>query len=239
MSAISSFGNHSAMLQQMQRMQQMQGRTPAAGGGQKLAEALFSKIDVSGQGAIDQGEMSSAVNKALSSSPFAAGNVIDANAAAEQLFAQMDGDADGKVTRQEFKSTLAMLSGRFEHHGAAGQGDAAGMDPMQGMGAMPGMGAMQGMPPAPPPGGEFMFDSRDDDDDARNNANSDTRIAGYARGNAKGNGNGASSDDIQQQILSQVMKMLHAYESNATAGSASNASNTSAARPGGQISLMA
>ena len=231
MSAISSFGNHSAMLQQMQRMQQMQGRTSAAGGGQKLAEALFSKIDVSGQGAIDQGEMSSAVNKALSSSPFAAGNVIDANAAAEQLFAQMDGDADGKVTRQEFKSTLAMLSGRFGHHGAAGQGDAAGMDPMQGM------GAMQGMPPAPPPGGEFMFDSRDDDDDARNNANSDTRIAGYARGNAKGNG--ASSDDIQQQILSQVMKMLHAYESNATAGSASNASNTSAARPGGQISLMA
>lgn len=206
MSAISSFGNHSAMLQQMQRMQQMQGRTPAAGGGQKLAEALFSKIDVSGQGAIDQGEMSSAVNKALSSSPFAAGNVIDANAAAEQLFAQMDGDADGKVTRQEFKSTLAMLSGRFGHHGAAGQGDAAGMDPMQGMGAMQGIGAMQGMPPPPPPpGGKFMFDGDADD---------------------------AASDDLKQQILAQVMKRLQAYESNGPqASNVSNPSVTSTSHP--------
>ena len=222
MSAISSFGNHSAMLQQMQRMQQLHGRTPAVGGGQKLAEALFSKIDVSGQGFIDQGEMSSAVNKALTSTPSAAGNVIDANTAAEQLFAQMDGDADGKVTRQEFKSTLAMLSGRFGHHGAAGEGDAAGMDTMQGMGAMRGMGAMQGMPPPPPPpGGKFMFDGDADD---------------------------AASDDLKQQILAQVMKRLQAYESNGPQASnasnpsvagASNGSTTASAPASRQISLMA
>ena len=66
------------------------------------SEKLFSKLDTTGQGYIEQAGFTSALENVTSSS--------DATA----LFAALDADSDGKLTEQEFSSSLKALSEQLD-----------------------------------------------------------------------------------------------------------------------------
>ena len=103
-----------------------------------MAEKLFSKLDTTGQGYIEQAGFTSALENVTSSS--------DATA----LFAALDADSDGKLTEQEFSSSLKALSEQLDQQFMS----------MRLQGGMP----PGGMPPPPPPsgGGEDEGFSKDE-----------------------------------------------------------------------------
>lgn len=149
MSSISSVSNNNAWIQAQMRIR------PTAAQQAKLADDAFSKIDTSGQGSFDISGLTTAVNKALSASQnkdhtgFSSGDIQNA-------FSRMDSDGDGKVTKQEFSSTMSQLRARHSHRfdestqtaESSSDGNDMGMPPMGGMSPMGGMPPMAGMPPS-------------------------------------------------------------------------------------------
>ena len=145
MSSISSVSSNSAWLQ-------MQMKTRASATQQKpTAEDTFSKIDTAKQGYFDIAGLTTAVNSAVSSSQNTK-NLSFSTTDIATAFKQIDADGDGKVTQQEFTSTLSQLKGKGHHHhheaSASSEGNPTDTQATQAMGAM---GSMQGMPPPPPP----------------------------------------------------------------------------------------
>lgn len=67
----------------------------------KMAEDLFSKLDSTGKGYIEESDLTSALSS-LSSS--------DGTASASEIFSQLDSDSDGKVTEDELSSSLEKLA---------------------------------------------------------------------------------------------------------------------------------
>jgi Ca2+-binding EF-hand superfamily protein len=157
MSSISSVSSNNAWMQA-----QMWTR-PTAAQQAKQADEAFSKIDSSGQGSFDIAGLTTAVNNALSASQnknqtsFSSSDI-------QSAFSKMDSDGDGKVTKQEFTSTMSQLRGRHHHQedestqSTDSSSDSNGMN-MQSMG---GMQAMGGMPPPHPPGGSPGDQSSDE-----------------------------------------------------------------------------
>lgn len=122
MSNISSVGSTSNM-SMMQGMHGMRRPDPT-----KMAENLFDKLDTGSQGYLQKTDLASAFDSISSSS---GSSDVDA------LFTQLDGDSDGKVTKQEFTSALTQLSEQLDQQFQSNRMQAA----MQ----------MGGMPPPPPP----------------------------------------------------------------------------------------
>lgn len=67
----------------------------------KMAEDLFSKLDSTGKGYIEESDLTSALSS-LSST--------DGTASASEIFSQLDSDSDGKVTETELSSSLEKLA---------------------------------------------------------------------------------------------------------------------------------
>jgi Ca2+-binding EF-hand superfamily protein len=150
MSSISSSSSNSAWLQTQMQMKAYASGTQKS----QLAEQAFSKIDSGKQGFFDIAGLTSAVNEAVSSSQNTK-NLSFSASDIETAFKKIDADGDGKVTQQEFTSTVSQLKGRGGHHhhhaaSASTSNSAADQQAMQSMGEMAGM---QGMPPLPPPSG--------------------------------------------------------------------------------------
>lgn len=137
MSSISS-SSQSAWLQTQMQMKAYASGTQKS----QLAEQAFSKIDSGQQGFFDLAGLTTAVNDAVSSSQNTK-NLSFSKTDIETAFKQIDSDGDGKVTQQEFTSTVSQLKSRggHHHHHASSDANAAGSD----------MAGMQGMPPPPPP----------------------------------------------------------------------------------------
>ena len=112
--AIGGIGGNSSMM--MQGMGRMQRQDPT-----KMAEELFSKLDTSGKGYIEQSDLQTA----LQSVPASGG------ASAEDVFASLDGDSDGKVTQQEMSDSIKKLSDALDNQ----------FQNMRMSGAMAGMGS--------------------------------------------------------------------------------------------------
>jgi Ca2+-binding EF-hand superfamily protein len=91
--AIGGIGGNSSMM--MQGMGRMQRQDPS-----KMAEELFSKLDTSGKGYIEKTDLQTAFQSVPASS----------STSAEDVFATLDGDSDGKVTRQEMSDSIRKLS---------------------------------------------------------------------------------------------------------------------------------
>ena len=96
----------------------------------KMAEDLFSKLDTSSQGYIQESDLQAAFNTISS----------DSSSNASDLFSQLDADGDDKVTKQEFTDGLKNLASQFE---------SAAMNQYRSDSAQ--RGDMNGMPPPPPP----------------------------------------------------------------------------------------
>ena len=137
MSSIGGIGSSSSMM--MQSMRGMTRPDPA-----KMAERLFSKLDTSGAGFIQKSDLQTAFDTASSSSGVSGST--SGTTSVEDLFAQLDSDSDGKVTKQEFSDTLTKLAEQLDNH-------AMSMRMSGGMQGGGGMGGMGGMPPPPPPQG--------------------------------------------------------------------------------------
>ena len=71
----------------------------------QMAEDLFSKLDTTGKGYIEQSDLSSALSN-LSSLSGASGSTDSAS----EIFSQLDSDSDGKVTKDELSASLQKLS---------------------------------------------------------------------------------------------------------------------------------
>ena len=91
-----------------------------------MAEDLFTKLDTTGKGYIEQSDLTSAIS-ALSSTSSSGSN------SASELFSQLDSDGDGKVTQDELTTSLQKLAESLDSQ----------FDEMRMQG---------GMPPPPPPG---------------------------------------------------------------------------------------
>lgn len=143
MSSISSVSSNSAWMQTQMRTR------PSAAQQTKLAEDVFSTIDTAKQGSFDLAGLTSAVKSASSSSQNTSGNSFSDSDIAT-AFSKLDSDGDGKVTQQEFTSTVSQLHGRHHGHGASSSAEASTSDTSAASAqGMPPMGGMGGMPPPP------------------------------------------------------------------------------------------
>ncbi len=115
--AIGGIGGNSSMM--MQGMGRMQRQDPA-----KMAEELFSKLDTSGKGYIEKSDLQTAFQSVPASS----------SSSAEDVFASLDGDSDGKVTQQEMSDSIKKLSDALDNQ----------FQNMRMSGAMAGMGMQRG-----------------------------------------------------------------------------------------------
>lgn len=119
--AIGGIGGGSSMM--MQGMGRMQRQDQA-----KMAESLFAKLDTSGKGYIEKADLQTAFQSVSTLS----------GASADDVFASLDGDSDGKVTQQEMSDSIRKLSDALES-----QFQSLRMNGLGGMGG--GMGAGMGM----------------------------------------------------------------------------------------------
>lgn len=100
------------------------------------ASSLFSKLDTRNQGYIEQSDPQAAFGKISGSSSSAD------TANGDEVFSQLDGNSDGKVTKDELSASLQKIAEELDSQ----------FDNMRMHGAMGGPGGMGGMPPPPPPG---------------------------------------------------------------------------------------
>ena len=101
-----------------------------------MAEELFSKLDSTGKGYIEESDLASALSSLTSSSS------TSSSSSASDIFTQLDGDSDGKVTQDELSTGLAKLADSLNSQ----------FDQMRVDGGMP-------PPPPPPPSSSETSDS--------------------------------------------------------------------------------
>ena len=74
----------------------------------KMADQLFSKLDTKGQGYIEKSDLQSAFDQVLSKS--SSGNTPSV----DDVFKALDGDGDGKVTKQEMSDSVKKLADQLD-----------------------------------------------------------------------------------------------------------------------------
>jgi hypothetical protein len=120
----------------------------------------------------------------------------------DEVFKQLDGDGDGKITQDEmtsgFKKLADELDSQFNNmrmNGHGGHGHHVGMEGMAGAG---------GMPPPPPQGGQDSVSS------------------------SSGTSGTASADSDERKTMHRIMQLMHAYGGGQDAGQSGVASVLSA-----------
>ena len=97
---------------------------------EQMASDLFSKLDTSGKGYIQESDLETALSGLSSSSSSTSGS----SSSASEIFSQLDTDGDGKVTKAEMTSSFEKLAEELDN-----QFDQSRMQ-----------SAMGNMPPPPP-----------------------------------------------------------------------------------------
>jgi Ca2+-binding EF-hand superfamily protein len=97
----------------------------------EMAADLFSKLDTSGKGYIEQSDLATALS-ALSSA--SSSQSTSSSASASDIFSQLDSDGDGKITESELSTSLKKLADELDSQFNQSRMEGA-------------------MPPPPPPGG--------------------------------------------------------------------------------------
>lgn len=94
-----------------------------------LADALFAKLDTNNQGYLSAADLEKVLGTGSASE-------TGGDSAAQTLFKALDGDSDGKVSKEELSSALEKISAQLGEDRTRSQ-----------------LGAAAGGPPPPPPGG--------------------------------------------------------------------------------------
>ncbi len=127
MSSITSTSSYGTSMNYLNASRTLRPQRPSA---EQMAAGLFSKLDTSNKGYIEQSDFETALSGMSSST----GSL----ASASEIFSQLDSDADGKVTQSEMTSGLQTLANSLD--------DQFNQIRVQG-----------GMPPPPPPQNDDGF----------------------------------------------------------------------------------
>ena len=103
----------------------------------QMAKDLFSQLDTSGKGYVEQSDLESALSGLATTSS------SQSAVSASEIFSQLDGDGDGKVTQDEMSSSISKLAQALD--------DQFNQSRVQG-----------GRPPPPPPPGSNSGLSKDE-----------------------------------------------------------------------------
>jgi Ca2+-binding EF-hand superfamily protein len=247
MSSISSASVNTAWLQTQMQMKAYASGTQKS----QQAEQAFSKIDTAKQGFFDIAGLTTAVNNAVSSSQntktlsFSATDI-------ETAFKKIDADGDGKVTQQEFTSTVSQLKGKggHHHHHAASDATSTGSE----------MASMQGMPPPPSSSSAQGSNGADEgftsdelkaqldaigESDAKRATLISKVLNNFSAADVDGNGkvnfaeamqldkasatstSDVSAEQLQQKLMRQIMRMMQAYGTNDASGTTTASSQLS------------
>lgn len=223
----------------------MQGMHRPPDGGQKMAADLFSQIDSSGQGYIDKSALQAAI--AQSSSP--GGSSSSSNV--DELFSALDGNSDGKITKDEFTNSFQSLAQQLESQLMSGNSMQTGKSMPAG-----------NMPPLPPPPQNDVgftkdeltsqldeigssdstrsslissvienFDQADSDGDGKVSfqeamAFDQSGSGDSTASSASGSSSSAdlASEDINAKLMRQLMQLMQAYNLNGQSSEGSNIS---------------
>ncbi|MEI7429782.1 MAG: EF-hand domain-containing protein [Betaproteobacteria bacterium] len=74
-----------------------------------MAEELFSKLDTSGKGYIEQSDLTSALSSLSSSN-----STKSSSTSASDIFSELDSNGDGKVTKDEFSTSIKKLADQLD-----------------------------------------------------------------------------------------------------------------------------
>lgn len=196
----------------------------------QMASLLFSRLDTKNQGYIEKSDLASAFSNIASQK--------SDSTSADDVFAALDGDSDGKVTENELSTVLAKLQEQLDSQ--------FNQSRMQGMGGHGGPQGMAGMPPPPPPSNDAGFtkdeltqqlESSESSDSTQTNllskvvenfdaadTNSDGKVS-FQEAMAYDQSNSSSSSDAsasstqstgnsdEAKIMMKIMQLMHAYGS--------------------------
>lgn len=172
------------------------------------ADQLFSQLDASGKGAIDNADLQSAFDKIAA----------QASLKSDQLFNKLDADSDGKVTQSEFSSSINKLAEQLdqhymrlrmqgEHNGNAGfsRDELAGLS-----------GTLAG-----------NFDSADTNGDGKISIREARQ---FNQANLANTANSATpgGDGQNVELMLQVMRLMQAYGTSGTPGNSQTANDNRA-----------
>src|ERR1035437_1223140 len=102
MSSVSSISSAVSSSFDLSGMQRRQRPDPS-----KMADDLFSQLDTTGKGYIEQSDLTSALSGLASSSTSTSQS---GTASASEIFTQLDSNSDGKVTKDELSSSIQKLA---------------------------------------------------------------------------------------------------------------------------------
>ena len=204
-SAIGGIGVNPSMMM-MQGQGRMQRQDPA-----KMADELFSRLDTSGKGYIEKSDLQTAFQSVPASS----------SASADDVFASLDGDRDGKVTRQEMSDSIKQLSESLEGQlhgmrmngamggmgmrgGGNGDGDEAGLTEEDLSSQLAGIGNADSQRASMLTNLLENFDQVDTDGNGK--------VSFEETGGYKQSGQGAATNPRSEaEVLRQVMNLAQAY----------------------------
>lgn len=221
--SISSIGSYASAMTGTQR--------PSRSDSTKLAEDLFSQIDITGKGYIEKSDLESAFKQLTSTSTTSSAN---------ELFTTLDSNSDGKITKDEMSSGLKSLMDSLDSQ----------FQSMRMSDAMGGAGTTSNMPPPPPKNDtgftaeelQSQLDQIGSTDSKRSSlissvienfgkadANGDGKVSfkeamAYDQSSSSGTSMTAStstgdaatsvatdSTNSEAQLMLQIMKLAHAY----------------------------
>lgn len=196
----------------------------------QMASKLFSKLDSKNQGYIEKSDLQSAFDQVSSS-----GN-SGSTASVDEIFKQLDGDGDGKVTKEEMSDSLTKLAEQMESQ----------FNSMR----TSGRGGMGGMPPPPPQGADGAgftkdelqaqldeigssdskrsdlisnivsnFDKADTDGDGKvsmreamaYDQSSQTASTSSTSTDSSGGATSSGSKSTEAEVMKRIMQLMHAY----------------------------
>lgn len=107
MSSIGGIGSYAATMHDPAQFHSMRRPDPEA-----LASTAFAQIDTSSRGYIEKADLQSAMAQT--------GSTDGTTTSVEDLFTKLDGDGDGKVTKEEFTRVVTSLADELRQNGPMG-----------------------------------------------------------------------------------------------------------------------
>ncbi|MDD2729840.1 EF-hand domain-containing protein [Malikia sp.] len=219
MSSISGVGGGSAwMTQDMRGMHKMPPPNVT-----EMADKVFSRLDSSGKGYIDQADLQAATQQLTS-----AAASQDASSDVGKLFSALDPDSSGQVSKQEFSDSLQKMADQLDQQRQSSRMENAIAE--AGLGGQAGAAGAQGMGGgSKPSNGVRSFEAADLNQDGKvsaeearayqqTQASQSMEQAGGSTSNQAGTA-ATDSSLSPAQVLMQVSRLFQAYVVNHDSGS--------------------
>lgn len=202
--SVSSIGGYGAAMMN-------QGMRPPRPNTSEIADTLFSRLDTGNQGYLEVGDLESALAKTGGAT----------SSTASDVFGQLDTNADGKVTKEEFSSGLKALEEELNSQ----------LDAMR----MGGARSMANMPPPPPASGKEQGFTQDELS-AISESTSDSRLSAlmselasnFDAADANGDGRVTAEEAVAFQASNQSVSSTDKQASTGLGSTTSASSNAEA-----------